>query len=93
MGSLNKKLSLIVTILAICSVFASAVIATSFTQYQVEDNTSKIIALEEDCEDVNAMLNEHEVYIQVITSKLDNILEDLTEIKGDVKVINQRGLN
>lgn len=85
----KKQLNLVLTILTIFSILASAIISASITQYKVEYQEQQIKSIQEDNKVLNTKINEHETYIQVLNSKLDAISSDVKEIKQDVKDINR----
>lgn len=89
----RKQLSLILSLLTIFSIIASAVIAASITQYKVDLQEGQIKELKGDNKALSVKINEHETYIQVLNSKLDGISSDVKEIKQEVKDINRGGLN
>jgi outer membrane murein-binding lipoprotein Lpp len=89
----RKQLNLLLTLLTIFSIIASAIIAASITQFKVDLQGESIKKLEDDNKAITLKINEHETYIQVLNSKLDGISSDVKEIKQDVKVINRGELN
>lgn len=86
---IDKKLSLILAILTLISIIASAAISAGLTTYKVEQNEKVIADLKEENKEFSEKLNAHETYIQVLNSKLDSISTDIKEIKQDVKDINR----
>ena len=88
----NKSLSFILAILTIISIISSAVIAANVTAHDVEENKKDIEKIQVEAEICKTILNNHETYIQVLMSKLDDIGTDVKEIKQDIKVINTGGL-
>lgn len=84
----NKSLSFILAILTIISIISSVVIAANVTAHDVEENKKDIEKIQVEAKDCKDILNNHEVYIQVLNSKLDDIGTDIKEIKQGIKVIN-----
>jgi Tfp pilus assembly protein PilO len=77
----QKQLSMILTVLTIMSILASAVIAYAVTDATVAHNTQEIDTLKAKTEDINKEVSEIKTNVAV----LNVVAEDVKEIKQDVK--------
>jgi len=84
-GITPKSIRLILVILTIISICASAVIAYSVTNETVKHNLSDIEDLKIICKNTIEKVNENSLNIAV----LNTIAEDVKEIKQDIKLINK----
>ena len=84
--NLSKNLGLILVILTIISICASAVIAYAITNENTKHNTDDIKDLQIDCKDIKIQVNENTINVAI----LNTIAEDVKEIKEEIKIIREK---
>jgi len=82
----SKSIGLLLVILTIISICASAVIAYAVTNETATHNTEEIEDLKITCKETTEQVNQNTINVAV----LKTIAEDVKDIKQDIKLLNSK---